>query len=246
MNCPRLRHSRSDSSGKHDENCQEAHNKKVQQMPLNQEFSPQPAGKEWDNNACACAKRGSQARSVRKKKIGLDTKHSTTTSPLTVVARAPAKNLKEGPKPSKRSVAPKGWPGGLLTGCVKVELHSACVPPFSRASSHVPTHCSCTHRGSPASPCRSPLVGDRQSAALPDWTCFGAATWCPQVVFLPASTKGLEQRVGRLSHDRTTERHWQRLGSTRSTSRGPSTNAAAHATSPQGSCCAIIPSPSRS
>ena len=48
----------------------------------------------------------------------------------------------------------------------------------------------------------------------------------------------LEQRVGRLSHDRTTERHWQRLGSHRATVPkevpcGSSTPAAAHATSPR-------------
>ena len=48
----------------------------------------------------------------------------------------------------------------------------------------------------------------------------------------------LEQYVGRLSHDRTTERHWQRLGSHRATVPkevpcGSSTPAAAHATSPR-------------
>ena len=48
----------------------------------------------------------------------------------------------------------------------------------------------------------------------------------------------LEQYVGRLSHDRTTERHWQRLRSHRATvlkevPRGSSTPAAAHATSPR-------------
>ena len=46
-----------------------------------------------------------------------------------------------------------------------------------------------------------------------------------------------EQYVGRPSHDRTTERHWQRLGSHRATVPkevpcGSSTPAAAHATSP--------------
>ena len=40
------------------------------------------------------------------------------------------------------------------------------------------------------------LFGGRQSAALPDWTFCAvqrlgkAATWCPQVVFLVAGTKG--------------------------------------------------------
>ena len=48
----------------------------------------------------------------------------------------------------------------------------------------------------------------------------------------------LEQCVGRLNHDRTTERQWQRLGSHRATvpkevPRGSSTPAAAHATSPK-------------
>ena len=48
----------------------------------------------------------------------------------------------------------------------------------------------------------------------------------------------LEQYVGRLSHDRTTERHWQRLGSHRATVPkevpcGSSTTAAARATSPR-------------
>ena len=48
----------------------------------------------------------------------------------------------------------------------------------------------------------------------------------------------LEQYAERLSHDRTTERHWQRLGCHRATvpkevPRGSSTPAAAHATSPR-------------
>ena len=81
---------------------------------------------------------------------------------------------------------------------VKVELHSACAAPSSRPRSHVPTHCSFSRAGSPAVPWEpgrplpswSPLVGG-QSAALLDWSCFGAqyvgkaATWCPQVVFCP-------------------------------------------------------------
>ena len=79
------------------------------------------------------------------------------------------------------------------------------------------------------------------AAALPVWTFCGAqylgkaATLVPSRLTLDTS---LEQYVGRPSHDRTTERHWQRLGSHRATVPkevpcGSSTPAAAHATSPR-------------
>ena len=60
--------------------------------------------------------------------------------------------------------------------------------------------CPCGWSGRP-SPSWSPLLGGRQSAALPDWSFCGAqhlgkaATWCPQVVFLPAGKKGHHARL---------------------------------------------------
>ena len=80
------------------------------------------------------------------------------------------------------------------------------------------------HRGTPAPPWVAGssvafLVATpwcRQTAALPIWSFCGkqylgkAATWCPQVVFLPAGTIGHvpEEYVGRLDLARV-ERHWQ-------------------------------------
>ena len=101
------------------------------------------------------------------------------------------------------------------------------------------------------SPSPSPLLGGHQTAALPAWTFCGAqylgkaATWCPQVVFCPQAHAGhsLEQCVGRLSHDRTTERHWQRLGSHRKYIPRSQHTRGSPRHVPQGSCCAIILNP---
>ena len=96
------------------------------------------------------------------------------------------------------------------------------------------------------SPSWSPLLGGRQTAALPVWTFCGAQRPKKTATLVPSRWSfarkhvldtSLEQYVGRLSHDRTTERHWQRLGSHRATvpkevPRGSSTPATAHATSP--------------
>ena len=133
----------------------------------------------------------------------------------------------------------------LRKGGVTQRLRAA---PSLRPRSHVPTHCSPLARwGRPAPPwvAGSPvafLVATPRwppAAALPVWTFCGAqylGRWSfARRLMLDTS---LEQYVGRLSHDRTTERHWQRLGSHRATVPkevpcGSSTLAAAHATSPR-------------
>ena len=85
------------------------------------------------------------------------------------------------------------------------------------------------------------------AAALPVWTFCGAQYLGKAATLVPSRWSfacrlmldtSLEQYVGRPSHDRTTERHWQRLGSHRATVPkevpcGSSTPAAAHATSPR-------------
>ena len=91
-----------------------------------------------------------------------------------------------------------------VPGCVTVQFHSACAPRLLRGHGRTYPHtvlsrtlCRLLLRGWPGrpSPSWTPFFGGRQSAALPDWSCFGAqrlgkaATWCSQVVFLPASTK---------------------------------------------------------
>ena len=90
--------------------------------------------------------------------------------------------------------------------------------------------------------CRSGLsVGRRGSGRPPPW--------CPQVVFCPQGVDtSLEQCVGRLNHDRTTERHWQGLGSHRATVPkgvpcGSSTPTPAHATSPRATAVRSSPVP---
>ena len=119
--------------------------------------------------------------------------------------------------PSRRHVTPRGWAVGMpcSAAAARNRLRNGevpqrlCAAPSSRSRSHVPTHCSCSHAGSPA----------------PPWS-FARRHMLDK------------QRVGRPSHDRTTERHWQRLGSNRATVPkevlcGSSTPAAAHATSPR-------------
>ena len=130
-----------------------------------------------------------------------------------------------------------------------------CAAPSSRPRSHVPTHCSFPRAGPPAPPwvARSPvafLVATPwwpPAAALPVWTFCWAQYLGKAATLVPSKWSfarrltlhtSLEQYVGRLSHDRTTERHWQRLGSHRATVPkevpcGSSTPEVAHATSPR-------------
>ena len=105
-----------------------------------------------------------------------------------------------------------------------------CAAISSRPRSHVRTRCSFSHAGSPAtggwsgrpSPSWSPLLGGRQTAALLVWNFLWGAVpregrhLVSSGGLVPAGTDldtSLEQYVERLSHDRTTERHWQRLES---------------------------------
>ena len=131
-----------------------------------------------------------------------------------------------------------------------------CAAPSWRPRSHVPTHCSVhalwVARSSVGSRVARRLPGRHSSVAARPLRCRSglsvgrsrlgkAATLVPsRWSFARRHTldTSLEQYVGRLSHDRTTERHWQRLGSHRATvpKEGPcgsSTPAAAHATSPR-------------
>ena len=173
--------------------------------------------------------------------------------------------LKEGPRPRRRTAAPKGWAVGvpysaatarnrLRNGVVSQRL---CAAPSSRSRSHVPTYCSLSLVGSPAPPwvAGSPvafLVATPwwpPAAALPVWTFCGAQYLGKAATLVPSRWSSarrltldtsLAQYVGRLSHDRTTEKHWQRLVSHRATVPkevpcGSSTPAAAHATSPRSS-----------
>ena len=167
------------------------------------------------------------------------------------------------PKPSRRPVAPEGWAAGMpySAAAARTRLRRGggtqrlCAAPSSRPRSHVPTHCSFSRAGSPAPPwvAGSPvafLVATPwwpPAAALPVWTFCGAQYLGKAATLVPSRWSfarrlmldtSLEQHVGRLSHDRTTERHWQRLGSHRATVPkevpcGSSTPAAAHATSPR-------------
>ena len=124
-------------------------------------------------------------------KWGPITKYSTTASPLTVVEGVPAKNWKNGPKPTRSSEARKGWAVGvpysaatarnwLRNGAVPQRL---CAAPSSRPRSHVPTHCSFSRAGSPAplwvagSPVAFLVTTPRwpPAAALPVWTLFFGA-----------------------------------------------------------------------
>ena len=129
------------------------------------------------------------------------------------------------------------------------------VPHCRGRGEHVPTHCSRTLAGSPAHlwVARSPVAflvatpwwpPDRCAAGL-DFLWGAEAREGRHLVssggLLLAGTgvdMCLEQCVERLNHERTTERHWQRMGSHRATVPkevpcGSSTLAAAHATSPR-------------
>ena len=143
-----------------------------------------------------------------------------------------------------------------VTGCVEVEIHSACAPRLLRGHGRTYPHTALFSRvGSPAPTwvAGSPvafLVATPwwpPAAALPVWTFCSAQFLGKAATLVPSRWSfarrlmldtSLEQYVGRLSHDRTTERHWQRLGSHRATVPkevpcSSSTPAAAHATSPR-------------
>ena len=142
-----------------------------------------------------------------------------------------------------------------VPGCVTVKFHSACAPRLLRGHGRTYPHTALfSHAGSPAPPwvAGSPVaflvatsVAASRCAAGLDflWGAVpreGRHLGALKVVFCPQAHAGhvSEQYVGRLSHDRTTERHWQRLGSHRATVPkevpcGSSTPAAAHATSPR-------------
>ena len=141
---------------------------------------------------------------------------------------------KEGPKPSRRRVTPEGWAVGLpySAATARTRLRRGggtqrlCAALSSRPRSHVPTHCSFSRAGSPAPPwvAGSPvafLVATPwwpPAASLPVWTFCGAQYLGKAATLVPsrwsfarrlALDTSLEQCVGRLSHDRTTVRHWQ-------------------------------------
>ena len=147
--------------------------------------------------------------------------------------------------PSRIDVTLRGWGVGipysaaaarnwLRKGRVPQRL---CAAPL-RPRSHVPTHCSVARTGSPAPlrVARSPvafLVATPRwppAAALPVWTFCGAQYLGKAATLVPSRWSFarrlmldtcLEQCVGRLSHDRTTERHWHRLGLPQSRRRYP-------------------------
>ena len=133
---------------------------------------------------------------------------SATSSPLTVVRGAPKEDLKEGPKPSRRTVILKGLAVGVISSAATARNRlrngevpqRLCAAPSSRPRSHVPTHCSFFARWSPAPPwvTGSPVAF---LVATPWWPPDGCAAgldfqWGaearegPQVVLLPSGTKG--------------------------------------------------------
>ena len=112
-----------------------------------------------------------------------------------------------------------------------------CAAPSARPRPHVPTHCSHArwvaappwvarrlpgrHSSVTASPlrCRSGLFSRGAEAKEGRHLVSSAGLFARR----HEKTLPLSSLWERLSHDRTTVRHWQRLGSTGSTSRGPST-----------------------
>ena len=109
---------------------------------------------------------------------------------------------------------------------------------ISRPRPNIPTHCSFSHAGSPASPwvARSPVAflvaalrwpPDRCAARLDFLWSAGAreaATLVSSGGLLPAGTgldTSLDQHVGRLNHERTTVTHWQSPGTPQPTPRLP-------------------------
>ena len=194
--------------------------------------------------------------------LGEATRHEVLHNITTDRASESRTSRQGGGAEARKRVTPDCWAVGVpysaatarnrpRNGADPQRLYAA---PSSRPRSHVPTHCSCSHAGSPRSsvgsrvarrlPGRHSLVAASRCAAGLDFvgrsTSGRPPPWCPQGGLLPASTCWTRtlQYVGRLSHDRTTERHWQRLGSHRATvpkevPRSSSTPAAAHATSPR-------------
>ena len=83
-----------------------------------------------------------------------------TTSTLSELQSRGRLCKEEGPKPSRKRVTPEGWavdvPYSATTA--RTKLRNGAVPqrlfaaPSSRPRSHVATHCSCSHAGSPAPP----------------------------------------------------------------------------------------------
>ena len=161
--------------------------------------------------------------------------------------------------PSRRHVTPRGWAVGVpySAATARTSLRVGAVPQSlcaapSRGCGRTYPHTALSRAGSPAacgwsgrpSPSWSPLLGGRQTAALPVWTFFAAqrlgkaATCVLRWSFCPQARKdtSIEQYVGRLSHDRTTVRHWQQLR--------PVVPAQPQQPTPRlPGCCAIIISP---
>ena len=133
-------------------------------------------------------------------------------------------------KTRRRHVTLKGLGGG----CALLSSHrphrtaqSACAPRLLRGRGRTYPHTALSRTLGCLPPAGGQvarrLPGRHFSVAARPWrACLGllwaqylgkAATWCPQVVFCPQAHAGhsLEQRLGRLIHDRTSERQWQRL-----------------------------------
>ena len=177
------------------------------------------------------------------------------------------KTRRRKPKPCRRPVARKGWAAGMPCSAAAARnwlrkggvAQRLCAAPSSRPRSHVPTHCSFSHAGSPAPPRVAAsavafLVATRRwpvRCAAGLVLLWGAAPREGRHLvssggLLPADTgldTSLEQRVGRLSQDRTTVRHWQRLGCHRKYVPWSQDTRGSPRHVPLGSCCAIIISP---
>ena len=138
----------------------------------------------------------------------MSTSHDLHESPST--RRREGSSRSQGGGSWRRHVTPKGWAVGApySAATARTRLRNGEVPQLlcaalsSRPRSHVPTHCSCSHAGSPAPPwvAGSPvafLVATLRwppAAALPVWT-FCSAQYLGETATLVPSRWSFARRL---------------------------------------------------